>query len=190
MPGLVPPVADEREALLGYLAQQRYVLRVATFGLSDEQLKSTPSVSAFSIGGIVKHVAYAERGWIDIVLQRDRSSDYGANLALTSDETMAEVLAAYDEVAAETERAVRALADLDVAVPVPADVPWFPRDVAAWSARWVLLHLIEETARHAGHADIIRESLDGATAYPLMAAVENWPVTEWLAPWEPPVAAS
>lgn len=46
--------------------------------------------------------------------------------------------------------------------------------VEAWSVRWVLLHLIQETARHAGHADIIRESLDGATMYELMAASEGW----------------
>ena len=62
--------------------------------------------------------------------------------------------------------------DLDQPVPIPRDVPWFPRDVDFWSARWVLLHLIEETARHAGQADIIRESIDGATFYELMAAAE------------------
>jgi hypothetical protein len=52
--------------------------------------------------------------------------------------------------------------------------------------RWVLLHLIEEIARHAGHADIIRESLDGATAFPLMAAVEGWPPNPWFEPWMHP----
>ena len=52
--------------------------------------------------------------------------------------------------------------------------------------RWVLLHLITETARHAGHADIVREAVDGAAAYPLMAAAEGWPATPWLQPWEPP----
>jgi hypothetical protein len=49
----------------------------------------------------------------------------------------------------------------------------------------VLLHIIEETARHAGHADIVREAIDGATMYALMAAVEGWPATEWLTPWAP-----
>jgi uncharacterized damage-inducible protein DinB len=190
MPGLVSPVSDEQEALLAYLAQQRYVLRVATYGLSDEQLRTTPSASAFSVGGIVKHVAHVERGWIDLVLQRARTSEYEANLRLAPDETIESVLAAYDAVARETERAVRAIGDLGRAVPVPRDVPWFPTDVAAWSVRWVLLHLIEETARHAGHADIVRESIDGATAFPLMAAVENWPPSRWLEPWRPTVAAS
>jgi hypothetical protein len=73
---------------------------------------------------------------------------------------------------------------------VPKGVPWFPADVEAWSVRWVLLHLIEETARHVGHADIIRESLDGATAIPLMAAVEGWPASPWVQPWEPPQRTS
>ena len=49
--------------------------------------------------------------------------------------------------------------------------------------RWVLLHLVEEIARHAGHADIVREPIDGATMYELMAAAEGWPATDWLQPW-------
>ena len=76
--------------------------------------------------------------------------------------------------------------DLDHPVPVPKGVPWFPPDLDAWSLRWVLLHLIEETARHAGHADIVRESIDGATMYELMAGAEGWPETEWIKPWRPP----
>ena len=62
---------------------------------------------------------------------------------------------------------------MDQPVPVPKGVPWFPSDVEAWSARWVLLHLIEETARHAGHADIIREAIDGQSAYLLAAASKD-----------------
>jgi hypothetical protein len=78
------------------------------------------------------------------------------------------------------------ITDLGQPVPVPPGVPWYPDDVDAWSVRWVLLHLIEETARHAGHADIVREAVDGATAYELMAAVEGWPATDWVTPWRPP----
>lgn len=84
---------------------------------------------------------------------------------------------------------VAGIPDLDRPVPVPKGVPWFPDDVEAWSVRWVLLHLIEEIARHAGHADIIRESIDGATMYALMAAAEGWPPTDWLKPWEPPATS-
>ncbi len=57
--------------------------------------------------------------------------------------------------------------------------------MTAWSVRWVWFHLVEELARHAGHADIIREAVDGATMYPLVAAAEGFPATDWLTPWSP-----
>ena len=139
-----PPVAGEREGLLAFLAQQRHVLRVAAFGLTDEQARATRTVSTLSLGGLISHVTATEQGWIDA-----------------------------------------GIADLGRAVPVPDEL-WYPDDLEAWSVRGVLLHLIEETARHAGHADIVREALDGATAYPLMAAAEGWPATDWMQPWAPP----
>ena len=85
--------------------------------------------------------------------------------------------------AAETEASLAGI-DLGDPVPVP-DAPWFPKDVTHWSVRWVLLHLIEETARHAGHGDLVREALDGATAYALLAAAEDWHETPWIKPWRP-----
>jgi uncharacterized damage-inducible protein DinB len=187
MPGLVPPGANEREDLLAYLAQQRYVLRIAAYGLTDEQARETPTRGALSLGGLIKHVAHTERGWINTILQRSGGSedDYLAGFRLGPDETLADVLRLYDEVAAETEQVIAGVSDLNQPVPVPKGVPWFPSDVDAWTVRWVVLHVIEETARHAGHADIIRESIDGATAFPLMAAVENWPPTPWMQPWKP-----
>ena len=191
MPGQVPPVADEREGLLAYIAQQREAIRFAAHGLTDEQARATPTASALSIGGLVKHVAAMERGWMDTVLQRDRGSteeaesSYHDAFRLTSGETLAGALEEYDRVARETDAVIADIADLGQPVPEPRGVPWFPEDVKAWSVRWVLLHLIEETARHAGHADIVRESIDGATAWPLMAAAEGWPSTPWVTPWEP-----
>jgi uncharacterized damage-inducible protein DinB len=192
VPGLVPPVADEREGLLSYLAQQRDVVRIAAHGLTDDQARQAPTVSPLTIGGLIKHVAFGEHGWIDTVLQLPRkpfeeaSADYEANFTLSPDETLAGVLSRYEDVAARTEAVIAGIADLGRAVPVPGGVPWYPQDVEAWSVRWVLLHLIEETARHAGHADLVRESLDGATAFPLMAAVESWPPSPWMTPWEAP----
>jgi uncharacterized damage-inducible protein DinB len=190
MPGSVPPVADERTGLLAYLAQQRYVIRIAAYGLTDAQARATPTTSSLSVGGLIKHVAHVERDWINTVLQRSEGSAdaYMTSFHLESDETLADVLAAYDEVARTTEAVIAAIPDLAQAVPVPKGVPWFPADIQAWSVRWVLLHLIEETARHAGHADIVREAVDGATAYPLLAAAEAWPATPWLQPWRPPDA--
>jgi uncharacterized damage-inducible protein DinB len=178
---------DERSSLLSYLAQQRYVLRLSAYGLSDEQARETPARSPLSIGGLIKHVATTERGWIDLVVQRSRESgeeDYFANLRMGPEESLADILRLYDEVAQETEQVITSIPDLNQPVPIPKGVPWYPSDIDAWSVRWVLLHLIEETARHAGHADIIREAIDGATAMPLMAAAEGWPSTPWLQPWE------
>ncbi len=65
------------------------------------------------------------------------------------------------------------LPDLGQPVPVPQGVPWFPKDVPFWSVRWVLLHLIEEQARHGGHADLLREAIDGRTYYDLLAASQG-----------------
>jgi uncharacterized damage-inducible protein DinB len=188
MPGLVPPVGDEREGLLAYLAQQRHVLRVAAYGLTDEQAWAAPAASALSVGGLIKHVAFAERSWVETVLQQPRRPReyYEQGFRREPGETLGTVLELYAQVAKETEAVIAEIGDLGQAVPVPKGVPWFPADVEAWSVRWVLLHLIEETARHAGHADIVRESLDGATAFPLLAAAEGWPATPWLQPWQAP----
>jgi hypothetical protein len=143
------------------------------------------------VGGLIKHVAFTEDGWIDIALQLPQKpfdegmQDYAEAYRLGPEETLESVLERYDEVAARTAEVIGRIDDLGRPVPVPKGVPWYPTDVDAWSIRWVLLHLIEETARHAGHADIIREHVDGATAFPLMAAAENWPESPWMKPWKP-----
>jgi hypothetical protein len=186
MPAMPPPVPDERTALLAYLAQQRDNLRVTAHGLTDEQAGAAPSVSPLSVGGIIKHVAHTERHWVHIIRQSSEAAiDYAETFRFGPDDTLASVLAFYGDVARETEAVIAGIADLGDPVPVPKGVPWFPDDVDAWSVRWVLLHVIEETARHTGHADIVRESVDGATGFPLRAAAEGWPATPWLQPWEP-----
>ncbi|HVX21440.1 MAG TPA: DinB family protein [Acidimicrobiales bacterium] len=193
MPGLIPPVADERDGLMAALAQQRLVLRVAAYGLTDDQARMAPSASTLSVGGLLKHMAAVERTWTAITLQRrppGRARDYDSYFRLLPDETLDDAMADYREAARETDDAMAGIADLGQPVPVPKGAPWFPQDVDAWSVRWVLLHLITETARHAGHADIVRETVDGATAFPLMAAAEGWPATPWMQPWTPPEPAA
>ncbi len=150
---------------LGYLEQQRYGIRLTAFGLTDAQARATPTSSALSVGGLIKHVTATERNWMDIILQRERAgtdtAEYGDDFVMRPDETLVDILADNERCGHETEAIVAAIADLGQAVPVPKGVPWFPDDVEAWSVRWVLLHVIEEVARHAGHADIVREHLDG-----------------------------
>ena len=193
MPGNVRPVESERDGLLAYLAQQRYVLRLAAYGLTNDQARTPLAPGGLSVGGLIKHVANVEESWIDMVLQQESQSgeaDYETGFRLGADETLAGALDRYEQVAGRTESVIAAIDDLGYPVPVPKGVPWFPDDVDAWSVRWVLLHLIQETARHAGHADIARQAVDGATAFPLMAAAEGWPATPWMTPWTPQESSS
>ena len=176
MPGTVRPVTDEKDGLLAYLAQQRDGLRYAVQGLTDEQAASHPiATSGLTLAGLVKHSALTERGWIVGYTMGDDEGlperDYATEFTLAPGETTQQWLDHYAEVAAETEAIVAGL-DLDRPVPVPPS-PWFPKDVEAWSVRWVLLHLIEEAGRHAGHADILREAVDGKTMYELIAMAEG-----------------
>jgi uncharacterized damage-inducible protein DinB len=184
-------VTDEREALLAYLAQQRYLVRLAAYGLDDDQARTSASPSALSLGGVIKHLAAVERFWMKVLCgalampEPSSKDEYEDSFRLRPQDSLSSLLGDYAAAAGETEQIVMSIADLGQRVPVPHFVPWFPRDVEFWSARWVLLHLIEETARHAGHSDIVREALDGATAFALMAAAENWPATPWITPWAP-----
>lgn len=187
MPGMAPPVTTEREALLAYLVQQREGLKNAAFGLTEEQIRLTPTRSALSVGGLLKHAAATERDWVATMLSRPQEKGeqaYVDTFSLTEGDTLDGLVANLDQMAQETEAAVNSLPDLGVCVQLPS-APWFPSNPDGFSARWILLHLIEELARHAGHADIIREHIDGATTYELMAAAEGWPETEWVTPWRP-----
>jgi uncharacterized damage-inducible protein DinB len=139
-----------------------------------------------TIGGLLKHVAFTERGWIDRVAGRPDPTthpDYHRQFELSESDTVAGLLADLDAAGAETEATIAGVEDLGRPVSVPRGQPSFSADVEAWSVRWVLLHLIEEVARHAGHADIIRESIDGAQGMELLAAAEGWPESPLVTPW-------
>jgi len=190
MPGQAPFHTDEHDLLLGYVRQQREVLRLAAYGLTDDQARTVAvPPSPLSVGGLIKHVTFVEKNWIDMICERPRpesaEDDYADAFTMRADETLDDLLARSVAVGEETERVVRAIPDLGQRVPVPQGVPWYPQDLDAWSVRWVLMHLVAETARHAGHADMVREAVDGATAFPIMAAAEGWPATPWMQPWEP-----
>ncbi len=162
-------MAGERADLLQSLAKHRYFLRYTVRDLSDEQAAQQTTVSELCLGGLIKHVALTERQWINFILEGpsamgnwDEASMGGwlAAFRMLDGETLAGLLDEYTQVAHRTDELVATLPDLGAAHPLP-DAPWFERG-AHWSARRVLLHVIAETAQHAGHADIIRESLDGA----------------------------
>ncbi|MEW2128867.1 DinB family protein [Streptomyces sp. NPDC005435] len=163
---------DERGALLAFLEEQRGGIRRAVLGLTEEQARSRPSASELSLGGLLKHVVEMEQSWIararrePPAIHRDESNWHEC-FRLLEGETVAAQLAYWEEVAAGTEKRIRSAPSLDDTFPLP-EAPWFPPDERV-SLRWVCLHLIRETARHAGHADIVRESLDGRTAFELVA---------------------
>ncbi|WP_024794471.1 DinB family protein [Tomitella biformata] len=162
----------ERADLIESLERHRWFLRFAVRELSEEEATRRTTVSELNLAGLVKHVAAGEEAWVRFIVEGPSAlgdfTDFSeAAMAARSDEfrlldgeTLDSVLAEYDAVAARTNELVRTLPDLNVSHPLP-EAPWFEPG-AAWSARRALLHIIAETAQHAGHADIIRESLDGA----------------------------
>jgi uncharacterized damage-inducible protein DinB len=159
----------ERADLLETLATHRYFLRHTVQGLTDEQARQRTTASELTLGGLVKHVASQEAGWVRFILEGPQSmpgpddpeqmAKWAEEFRMGPDETLEGILAHYEEVARRTDDLVRTLPDLDASHPLP-EAPWFPPG-AVRSARRVFLHIIAETAQHAGHADILRESLDG-----------------------------
>jgi hypothetical protein len=197
MPALAPPVTDERSALREFLAFHQSAYFAVAYGLTDEQARSSPSASALSVGGLVKHVTRMQHNWMARVAAAPEAppkdprpshviaKEFSEQHVMRPDETLDGLLRAFGEENATSLRLVES-ADLDAAVPVPRDAPWFPKDLEAWSVRWVILHVINELARHAGHADIVRETLDGATMYDLIAGLEGWEIEGWVTPWNKP----
>lgn len=185
MPGTPPPVRTEAEGLVVYLRQQRAGLLNAAYGLTEDQLRLTPTRSALCIGGLLKHAAHTERQWVDMIAGRPpaREQAYVDSFSLTAADSLTALRRDLHQTAATTEGVIAGLPDLGVEVKL-AEGPWYPQG-GGYTARWILLHLFEELSRHAGHADLVREHIDGATMYGLMAAVEGWPENPWVKPWQP-----
>jgi hypothetical protein len=166
----------EQADLLESLRRHRSFLLVTVQGLTDEQAATRSTVSELTLGGLVSHVTQIEQQWADFIVDGPSTApvpdweavdwsnpppDVQAYLdshRMLEGQTLAGLLEAYDAVAARTDALVTTV-DLDAAQPLPV-APWFEPG-ASWTARRVLLHLIAETAQHCGHADIIREAIDG-----------------------------
>jgi uncharacterized damage-inducible protein DinB len=196
------PAVGERASLLEYFRYQHQAFFVTSYGLTDEQARRTPTVSSLCIGGIIKHVTTMEYAWTQQVLAppdlpQDPWSLEGMmvtwahreeQFVMRDDDTLNELLETLKAQNAATMR-VLGEADLDAPVQVTNDIHAAYGKACDCTVRWVVLHLIEEFTRHAGHADIIRESIDGATMYELLAAVEKWPETSRFKPWTPTSAS-
>ena len=171
-----PSLGGERADLLDALRKHRGFLRFAVKELTDEQARTRTTVSELTLGGLVKHVAEVEAQWATFMVEGAGSApeidwesiDWAnppAEVAAFADshrlldgETLEGALARYEEVARHTDDLVATL-DLDTVHELPT-APWFEPG-ATWSVRRAVLHILAESSQHAGHADIIRESLDG-----------------------------
>ena len=181
-------MTTERSDLIAELATARAALLNTTRGLTDEQAAQRPTVSARCLGGLVKHVAATEEHWLRFVVEGPSAINYDlpdgvtwadieagtarevpqwlidhqADFQLLPGETLAGIIERYAEVAAHTEKIIADIPDLSATYTLP-DAPWH-QPGQTYSVRRALLHVIAETTQHAGHADILRESLDGQTA--------------------------
>lgn len=166
----------ERADLVDVLRKHRGLFRHTVSGLTDEQARLTPTVSTLCLGGLVKHVTATEQEWARFIVEGPAATpdvdwanvdwtnpppevqQYADGFRMLKGETLAGLVARYDEVAAATDQLVLRV-DLDARQPLP-EAPWFEPG-ASWSARRVFMHMVAETAQHAGHADILRETIDG-----------------------------
>ncbi len=165
-----PTVTDlERNDLVRALDEHRELLLRTALGLTDAQARLTPTASQLCIGGIVKHVTLMEEGWVRFIVEGPRVEGppdeaayeaHAAGFRMTDGEVLAALIDRYKTVARRTDELVASLPSLDTSHPLP-EAPWFEPG-AHWSARRALVHIVAETAQHAGHADIIRETIDGA----------------------------
>lgn len=154
--------AGEKLTLHTSLQRHRELMLWKLEGLDDEALRRSVVPSGTTLLGLVKHLASVEYGWFCLTFGRETEplpfddDDENADLRIEPGETTADIVAFYRRAWAAADEAITEL-DLD-----EMGTAWFGDSV---SMRWVLVHMVEETARHTGHADIIRELIDGATGY-------------------------
>jgi uncharacterized damage-inducible protein DinB len=163
-----PVAAPEAETLHGFLDAQRDLILWKIDGLDDEQLRRRMTPTGMTLLGLVKHLAYVEDGWFRQTFAGKKPSpdlpwnddDPAMDWRIEPHETTDEILSLYKK-AVDESRAIARAADLDQ----PSAIKTKRRGHV--SMRWILLHMIEEISRHLGHADIMRESIDGTVGdYP------------------------
>lgn len=154
----VPRVdAGELDTALAFLSFARHCVLKKADGLSDEQLRRVLVASGTSILGLVQHLAEAERYWFGhhlVGAAWDADREYG--MTVPADRAAGDVLRDYRAATEDSDRAIRTVGDPDARIAVPVEGNRHP-------LRWVMAHMTSETARHAGHADILREQIDGTT---------------------------
>lgn len=163
---------SERQVLEAFLDFHRQVLVSKLDGISEDEARDRRVPSKTTLAGLIKHMIGVERGWFQEVLAGRRPEDIGPNVGggdeswdLAEDETVSSLIKEYGQTC-EQSRQTAARFAIDDAVPEP--------DLGQVSLRWVYVHMIEETARHVGHADILREQTDGTAGIDGDSAVTTW----------------
>jgi hypothetical protein len=151
------PTSDERDLLLGFLDWKRAALLDTANGLTDEQARWTPEGKLLPIAGIINHVTLVEARWVDGRYLRKEPPQDGAEVEFATQLPLEAIVAAYCERRLRTNEIIRSAPSLDAACLGHASQP--PRP--GLDLRYVVVHLIDETAQHAGHANATRELLDG-----------------------------
>lgn len=176
---LTPTATGELDHLKVFVLQQLAQLRTTVVGLTDDQARSTPSASTLNLTALLLHTGPVAVYWSASAAAGpnppqlpDGVEDSHTDALVDDPRSLDEVLAFFDRCVAWTAENIDAVADLSAPVPTPP-APWIPKDLTHWEARWCLLHLVEELARHAGHADIIRETIDGLGAFELNDLAEG-----------------
>lgn len=175
---LTAATTGEQDTLATFTMQQYTQLRTALHGITDEQLRATPTAGALSLGWLALHTANVATTWGEQIAGRELDPDLLHDETPAADTTVDDVLAVFDEKVTALERILRGRIDLSAPIPVP-DEPWFPQDVEAWETRWAIAHIATEVARHAGHADLVRETLDGKTSYELNDLADGKEPVDW-----------
>src|SRR3954469_17156172 len=132
MAAQIGAISNETEGLLAFLAQARYVLRLTAYGLTPDQLRARPTASELTVGGLIKHCAATEEGWLATARGEPQAADYARyaeNFRLADGETIEDVFARYDRIAGETEKTVAEIGDLAHRIPVDHSVPWNRKDL-------------------------------------------------------------
>lgn len=185
-----PGTHSESEVLVGFLDAQLASLRAAALGLTEAQARETPCRSTLSVGGLIKHATYVLSGRLSLDPDAGAAPDaasfatFIASFALGEDETLEGALDEFDATRVAYLAGVR---DTEPGAPMMAPpAPWDGIYAPIPSVhRFALVHHVEELARHAGHADILREQLDGASAPSLLMAVEGRAGNDFIQPWAP-----
>ena len=160
--------ADERTTLVQFLDYQRDTLLWKCEGLTDEELRRTTAASDLTLAGLLKHLALVEDHWFRVILLGDDKARWWRDVDFKADpdwdftsalgDSGAHLIALYSDACETSRKAVESVESLDGLSALK-----YRRTGKALSLRWILVHMIEETARHNGHADLLREAIDGST---------------------------